>query len=90
MTCDVTCTKQRESNIELLRLVLMMMVVLLHFNYDAMGGAFEKVKNSHLDNYALHFLESLGICAVNCFMIVSGFSCTITIRLNLAKYLTFC
>lgn len=64
---------QRNSNIELLRLVLIAFVVLLHFNNDSMGGAFVYVRNIPIDNLALHFLESLGICAVNCFMIVSGY-----------------
>ena len=68
-----TTKLQRDSNIELLRLVLMMMVVLLHFNFDTMGGAFILVKGKTIDNFILHFLESLSVCAVNCFMIVSGF-----------------
>ena len=65
--------KIRNSNIELLRLVLMFMVVLLHFNNDTMGGAFVYARNFPTDNFVLHFLESLSVCAVNCFMIVSGF-----------------
>ena len=63
----------RNSNIELLRLVLMAMVVLLHFNNDTMGGAFVFVKDKAFDNFMLHFFESLSVCAVNCFMIVSVF-----------------
>lgn len=63
----------RNSNIEILRLVLMFMVVLLHFNNDTMGGAFVFIKDMAFDNFALHFFESLSICAVNCFMIVSGY-----------------
>ena len=73
-------TISRKSNIELLRLVLMAFVVLLHFNNDAMGGAFVHVRNLPIDNFVLHFFESLGICAVNCFMIVSGYFCTQTVR----------
>ena len=49
------------------------MVVLLHFNNDTMGGAFVIVRDIPTDNFILHFLESLCICAVNCFMIVSGY-----------------
>ena len=66
-------TIRRDSNIELLRLVLILMVVLLHFNNDTMGGAFVIVRDIPTDNFILHFLESLCICAVNCFMIVSGY-----------------
>lgn len=65
--------KTRNSNIELLRLVLMAFVVLLHFNNDTMGGAFVLVKDLHLENTILRLLEAFCNCAVNCFMIVSGY-----------------
>lgn len=66
-------SKTRNSNIELLRLVLMAFVVLLHFNNDTMGGAFALVKELPVDNAVLRLLEAFCICAVNCFMIVSGY-----------------
>lgn len=65
--------KTRNSNIELLRLVLMAFVVLLHFNNDTMGGAFVLVKDLHLENTILRLLEAFCNHAVNCFMIVSGY-----------------
>lgn len=77
----------RNSNIELLRLLLMAFVVLLHFNNDAMGGAFVHVRNLPIDNFALHFFESLGICAVNCFMIVSGFFLYTNSKIKFGKVL---
>ncbi len=76
---------QRNSNIELLRLVLMFMVVLLHFNNDTMGGAFVLVKDRAFDNFTLHFFESLSICAVNCFMIVSGYFLFTNNKVNIGK-----
>lgn len=63
----------RNSNIELLRIILMFMVILLHFNNSEMGGAFNYVENKPLNSFMLYFLESLSICAVNCFMIISGY-----------------
>lgn len=66
-------SKTRNSNIELLRLVLMVFVVLLHFNNDTMGGAFVLVNNLPVENAILHVVEAFSICAVNCFMIVSGY-----------------
>lgn len=78
---------QRYSNIELLRLVLMMMVVLLHFNNDTMGGAFVFARNYPIDNFVLHFLESLGVCAVNCFMIVSGYFLYTNTKIKFGKVL---
>lgn len=64
---------KRNSNIELLRLVLMAFVVLLHFNNDRMGGAFVLVKELSIENKVLRLLEAFCNCAVNCFMIVSGY-----------------
>lgn len=78
---------QRNSNIELLRLVLIAFVVLLHFNNDSMGGAFVHVRNLPIDNLALHFFESIGICAVNCFMVVSGFFLYTNTKIKFGKVL---
>lgn len=64
---------ERNSNIELLRIILMFMVILLHFNNSEMGGAFNYAENKPLNSFILYFLESLSICAVNCFMIISGY-----------------
>ena len=77
--------KTRNSNIELLRLVLMFMVVLLHFNNDTMGGAFVYARNFPAENFTLHFLESLSVCAVNCFMIVSGYFLYTNRRIKFSK-----
>lgn len=51
-------TISRKSNIELLRLVLMLLVVLLHFNNETMGGAFVFVRNYPVENFVLHFFKS--------------------------------
>lgn len=75
----------RNSSIELLRLVLIFMVVLLHFNNDVMGGAFCLVKDKALDNFILHFFNSLSVCAVNCFMIVSGYFLFTNKKVNFGK-----
>lgn len=75
----------RNSNIELLRLVLMFMVVLLHFNNAAMGGAFVYVKDKVVDNFVLHIFESLSICAVNGFMIISGYFLYTNKKVNFGK-----
>ena len=61
------------------------MVVLLHFNNDVMGGAFCLVKDKALDNFILHFCNSLSVCAVNCFMIVSGYFLFTNKKVNFGK-----
>ena len=75
----------RNSNIELLRIVLMFMVILLHFNNGSMGGAFNYVKNLPVNSFVLYFFESLSICAVNCFMIISGYFLAYNKTVKLSK-----
>lgn len=77
----------RNSNIELLRIVLMFMVILLHFNNQSMGGAFNYVSNLPLNKFILYFFESLSICAVNCFMIISGYFLAYNKTVKLSKIL---
>lgn len=77
----------RNSNIELLRIILMFMVILLHFNNGEMGGAFNYVENKPLNSFILYFFESLSICAVNCFMLISGYFLAYNKTVKLSKIL---
>ncbi|MCR5565504.1 MAG: acyltransferase [Clostridiales bacterium] len=60
----------RESGIELLRILAAMAVVLLHYN-DPM--AFDAVAGGSPRQYILFLLESMAICAVDLFIVISGF-----------------
>lgn len=62
----------RNSNIELLRLVLMYFVILLHYNGMG-GGIISIVENYPFSSFAVNLLETLCVLAVDCFMIVSGY-----------------
>lgn len=74
---DKVNTKSRSSNIELLRVLAMLAVIALHYNNPSMGGAFKLVEHNSLNYYVLYFVESLCICAVNVFVLISGyFMCT--------------
>jgi len=67
----------RDSNIELLRILSMLGVVILHYNNASMGGGFALVPPNSLNETILYALEGLFICAVNLFILISGyFSCT--------------
>lgn len=69
--------KVRESNIELLRIFAMLGVVLLHYNNKDMGGGFKYVADGSANQIILLLLEGLFICAVDLFMLITGyFSCT--------------
>ena len=62
--------KARESNIELLRILTICGVVMLHYNGNiALGLVTEGTANYYL----LQFLEILFICAVNLFVLISGY-----------------
>ena len=63
--------KERQSNIELLRMLAIMGVVILHYNNQYFGAAFELVQPETVNYYILSVLESLSICAVDLFILIS-------------------
>jgi len=66
-------TKERSSNFELLRIILMLMIIVLHYFNGKMGGLLSAVENQSFNYYLSHFLESLCIIAVNVFVIITGY-----------------
>ena len=69
--------KERSSNFELMRLFLILFVIILHFNDTSRQGALSYVQNAPFANKCFLFLmESLTICAVNTFVILSGYFMT--------------
>ena len=65
--------KNRQSNIELLRIVLILMIIVLHYNNGAMGGALANIHNGTFSYYIVHFTESLSSVAVNVFILITGY-----------------
>lgn len=65
--------KDRNSNIELLRVIAMFGVIILHYNNPNMGGGLKFVSDGSVNFYVLYFLNSISICAVNIFMLISGY-----------------
>ena len=70
---NISTKKERNSNIELLRILAIMGVVVLHYNNPRIGGGIAYAKEGSLNFYILYFLESLFVCGVNLFMIISGY-----------------
>ncbi len=69
--------KERESNIELLRVIAAIGVIILHYNNASIGKALANVVSGSTNERLLLALEALSICAVNVFMLISGyFGCT--------------
>ena len=63
----------RQSNIELLRVLAIMGVIVLHYNNPIIGKGIVYAEEGGLNFYILYFLESLFVCGVNLFMLISGF-----------------
>ncbi len=66
-------SKERQSNIELLRIITMMGVVILHYNNPNMGGGMKYATEGSINFYLLYFLESCFVCSVNLFVLISGY-----------------
>ena len=65
--------KERQSNIELLRLLAIVGIIILHYNNAEMGGGFRYVASGSLNENILLFLESIAICGVDLFIMISGY-----------------
>lgn len=67
-------TKIRQSNIELLRIVSMIMIVGLHyFNGTMGGGALGKLTTANNNYYVTYLFESLFVISVGCFVLITGY-----------------
>lgn len=75
----------RESGIELLRIFAMLGIILLHYNSPIMGKAFIFVRPNSSNEYLLYFMESLGICGVNLFILISGYFLCATQKRSFSK-----
>lgn len=63
----------RNSNIELLRIIAAIGVIILHYNNKQMGGGFQYVEMHSVNSYIMYFLENIFVCAVNVFLLISGY-----------------
>lgn len=65
---------ERNSNIELLRILVTLFVIILHYNNANNGKAFSYTQNILPANYQFLLLfEMFAICAVNVFVLISGY-----------------
>lgn len=78
-------TGNRDSNIELLRILAMIGVVLLHYNNTTIGGGFAHVAQVSLNHRLLQTVESIFICAVNVFVLITGYYGSNSSRASVAK-----
>lgn len=62
---------KRNSNIELLRVISMIMIIALH--YFNQGGLLEHLKPTNKNYYIVWLIESLCYVSVNCYVLISGY-----------------
>lgn len=65
--------KKRESNFELLRIFLILMIIVLHYCNGSMGGVLCNVQQGTVNYYITYFIESACIIAVNVFILITGY-----------------
>lgn len=63
--------RERQPNIELLRIIAMMGVIVLHYNNPEIGGGLRFASGANKG--ILIILESIFICGVNLYMLISGY-----------------
>ena len=78
-------TKQRDSNLELLRILAAFGVIVLHYNNANIGGAYGAVTATSFGAFVLYFLEAMALCAVDLFMMITGYFQCKKRSVNLAK-----
>ena len=76
--------RERNSSIELLRILAGMAVIILHFNY---GSVLAVEQTTGLTHYILLIFETICICAVNVFIFISGYFGVESRSINLSKLL---
>lgn len=63
---------KRNSNIELLRVIVAFMIILLHC-LGVYGGVIKNLEKWSINFYIAIFLQSFSIIAVNCFVFITGY-----------------
>lgn len=78
--------KERLSNIELLRIISMLFVLFVHANFLSFGAPEISDLSNPISVFGRYLAESLAICCVDVFVLISGW---FGIHYNLAKLGTF-
>lgn len=88
MSGSIANRKDKDSNIELLRILAGIGVIVLHLNNPADGAIFDFAKmGGCLTEYIVTFFECLSICSVDVFLIVTGYYLCKTNKRKLSKVL---
>lgn len=77
--------KERNSNIELLRIICMMGVVALHYVHGQMGGVENAAAYPNFTWFFVHAVKSIAIPLVNVFVIITGYFMVRSTKWSLRK-----
>lgn len=80
--------KERQSNIELLRIISLIGVIVLHFNHPANGAMLYAAPGS-ANYYLTYFFESAFICAVDVFVLITGYFMCTSFKRDIVKPIKF-
>lgn len=69
----ITTENDRKSNFELLRIILILMIIILHYMHPNMGGIYSSVEKFSFNYWIIHLMESICIVAVDTFILITGF-----------------
>lgn len=72
---------QRNSSIELLRIIAILGVIILHYN----GIGFNSVKKGSVNHFYMFLTENIFVCSVNVFIIISAYFLCMTEKRNIMK-----
>lgn len=67
-----TLTNQRNSSVELFRILATFLVLIVHFNGWFIGGMPDKLTDFSIPSISQAFIESLSSVCVNCFLVITG------------------
>lgn len=84
MSNGVSKTESRQSNMELVRILAIMCVIVLHYNLPDMGGGFAYVSN-HINSAFLQAVEALSGWPVDAFLMLSGYFMCAKRRISVRK-----
>ncbi len=82
---SVTISVPRDSNMDLLRIIATLFVIILHYNNMGNGKAFLYTAEMGYHFQLLLLFESFAICAVNVFVLITGFYQSRTNQVTLVK-----
>ncbi|MBR2523288.1 MAG: acyltransferase family protein [Clostridiales bacterium] len=82
---DISGHKTRDSGIELLRIVAMFLVLVSHYINGSLGGGFCYVQTGSVNELILYLLECISICAVNIFVLITGYYLSGKKEINVRK-----